>query len=131
MQLEDLKIIQTTGTVALTDKLIVSNAESKTPKAITVNDFLTSMFDATITPTGTTGARTINKHAGSVNFAAGAASLVVTNSLASTSSVILVTVGSNDSTMKGVHILPAAGSFTIHSNAAPTGETRVNFLVIN
>jgi hypothetical protein len=131
MQLEDLKIIQTTSTVALTDKLIVSNAESKTPKAITVADFLASMFDSTITPVGTTGARTINKNAGSVNFAAGAASLVVTNSLVSTNSVILGSVGSNDSTMKGVHIIPAAGSFTLHGNALPTGETRVNFLVIN
>ena len=131
MQLEDIKIIQTTSTVALTDKLIVSNAESKTPKAIAVADFLASMFDSTITPAGTTGARTINKNAGSVNFAASAASLVVTNSLVSTNSVILATVGSNDSTMKGVHIIPAAGSFTIHGNALPTGETRVNFLVIN
>jgi len=131
MQLEDLKIIQTTSTVALTDKLIVSNAEAKTPKAITVADFLASMFDSTITPAGTTGARTINKNAGSVNFAAGASTLVVTNSLVSTSSVILATVGSNDSTMKGVHVVAGAGSFTIHGNTVPTGETRVNFLVIN
>lgn len=40
MQLEDLKIIQTTTTVENTDKLVVAKADSKTPKAITVGDLL-------------------------------------------------------------------------------------------
>jgi hypothetical protein len=40
MQLEDLKIIQTTSSVALTDKIVVALADSKTPKAVTVGDFL-------------------------------------------------------------------------------------------
>jgi hypothetical protein len=85
----------------------------------------------TITAGGTTGAQTINKTSGSVNFAAGATSLVVTNSLVSTSSVILVTMASNDATAAGLRVVAGAGSFTIHLMTAPTAEMRVNFLVTN
>jgi hypothetical protein len=85
----------------------------------------------TITAGGTTGARTINKTAGTVNFAAAATSLVVTNSFVSTSSVIIATVGTNDSTMKSVAVVAGAGSFTLHANASATAETRVNWVVIN
>lgn len=85
----------------------------------------------TITAAGTTGARTINQPAGSVNFAAAATSLVVTNSMVNTSSVILATVATNDSTMKSVVAVAGSGSFTLTANAAATAETRVNFLVVN
>jgi len=88
-------------------------------------------FQKTITTAGTTGAQTISKTTGSVNFAAAATSLVVTNTLVSTTSIILCTVGTNDSTMKSVQCVAAAGSFTIFANAAATAETRVNFLVSN
>lgn len=88
-------------------------------------------LDKTITAGGTTGAQTIDKPAGSVNFAALATSLVVTNSLAATSSVILATVATNDATMTSVQVVAGAGSFTIYANAAATAETRVNFLVLN
>jgi hypothetical protein len=87
--------------------------------------------DKTITAGGTTGAQTINKSAGSVNFAASATSLVVTNSLVTTSSVIHCTVATNDATMKSVQVVAAAGSFTIYANAAATAETRVNFFLTN
>jgi hypothetical protein len=87
-------------------------------------------INGTITAGGTTGAQTINKPSGSVNFAAAATSLVVTNSLVTTSSVILCTVATNDATMKTVLCVAAAGSFTIFANAAATAETRVNFLVL-
>lgn len=89
------------------------------------------VVDKTITAAGTTGAQTINKTAGSVNFAAGAISLVVTNSLVTTSSVILATVATDDATMRVMKAVPGAGSFTLISNAAATAETRVNFLVLN
>lgn len=89
------------------------------------------VVDKTITATGTTGAQTINKTAGSVNFAALATSLVVTNSLVTTSSIILATVGTNDSTMKSVSAVAGTGNFTLFANAAATAETRVNFLVLN
>lgn len=89
-------------------------------------------LDTTITAGGTTGAQTINKQAGSVNFAAGNATLVVTNSMVSTSSVILVTVATNDATMLSAHAVAGSGSFTIYADPAPpTAETRVNFLIMN
>jgi hypothetical protein len=88
-------------------------------------------FNKTVTAAGTTGAQTISKNAGTVNFAAAATSLVVTNTLVTTSSIIICTVGTNDTTMKSVQAVAAAGSFTLYPNAAPTAETRVNFIVIN
>lgn len=89
------------------------------------------LSSTTITPGGTTGAQTINKTAGAVNFAAAATSLVVTNSLVSTSSVIICTVGTNDTTLKAVQCVAGAGNFTMFASAAATAETRVNFFVVN
>lgn len=89
------------------------------------------LFNKTVTAGGTTGAQTIDKNAGSVNFAAAATSLVVTNSLVTTSSVIIATVATNDATMTSVQAVAGSGSFTLYANAAATAETRVNFLVIN
>jgi hypothetical protein len=88
-------------------------------------------YTKTITAGGTTGAQTINKTTGTVNFAAAAASLVVTNSLVTTSSIVQCTIGTNDATMTSVKAVAAAGSFTIYPNANPTAETRVNFTVTN
>jgi hypothetical protein len=85
----------------------------------------------TITAGGTTGAQTINKTAGSVNFAAAATSLVVTNSFVDANSVIIATVGTNDATMTSVQAVAGAGSFTLYANAAATAETRVNWFVAN
>ncbi len=89
------------------------------------------LLEKTVTAGGTTGAQTINKSTGTVNFAAAATSLVVTNTLVTANSIIQCTVGTNDATMKSVQAVAAAGSFTIHANAAATAETRVNFLVTN
>lgn len=87
--------------------------------------------DQTITAGGTTGAQTINKAAGTVNFAAAATSLVVTNNLVTTSSTIFCTIRTNDGTAVIKNVVPAAGSFTITLNAAATAETSVGFLVVN
>lgn len=70
-------------------------------------------------------------NAGTVNFAAGATTLVVTNTLVTVNSIVVATVAANDATMKSVQAVAAAGSFTLYANAAATAETRVNFLVIN
>lgn len=88
-------------------------------------------FDRTNTAGGTTGAQTINKSSGSVNFAAAASSLVVTNSLVSATSNVIATVQTNDGTLKSVQAVPGSGSFTLFGNAAATAETRVAFLVTN
>lgn len=85
----------------------------------------------TVTAPATTGAQTINKTAGAVNFAAAAASLVVTNSLVTANSIVLATVATNDATMISVQAIAGSGSFTLYANAAATAETRVNFIVVN
>lgn len=88
-------------------------------------------FDTTITAAGTTGAQTINKPSGTVNFAAGATSLVVTNNTCTTSSIVLCVIRTNDATAVIKNVVPAAGSFTINLNAAATAETSVGFIVYN
>ena len=88
-------------------------------------------LDKTITAAATTGAQTINKATGSVNFAAAATSLVVTNSLVTANSIILCTIGTVDATFTSCSCTAGVGSFTITANAAATAETRVNFLVTN
>lgn len=85
----------------------------------------------TITPGATVGDQVINKPQGSVNFAAAAGSLTVTNSLVTADSVVLVTMMTNDATAVLKCAVPGAGSFTIQMSTVPTAETRVGFLVLN
>lgn len=87
-------------------------------------------YDATNTATGTTGAQTINKPSGTVNIAAGQVSLVVTNNLVTTSSLVFLTWGT-DATALAPSVNVAAGSFTITFNQSATAEVRIGFLVIN
>lgn len=87
-------------------------------------------IEATITAAGTTGAQTINKTAGSVNFGIGASSLVVTDDKVTANSIVMATVATNDSTLKSVQAVAGVGSFTLFGNAAATAETRVNFWVL-
>lgn len=86
---------------------------------------------STNTAAGTTGAQTIDKASGTVNFAAGASTLVVTNALVTTSSIVFASVRTNDSTAQIKNVVPASGSFTITLSAAATAETSVGFFVIN
>lgn len=123
-----------TGTVTSSGQLNLTNASNYNLYASgTAANYLAGdlQLAKTVTAGGTTGARTINKTTGTVNFAAAATSLVVTNSLVTTSSIIIATVGTNDTTMKSVQVVAGAGSFTIYASAAATAETRVNFLITN
>lgn len=86
---------------------------------------------ATITAGGTTGARTIDKGAGSVNFAGAATTLVVTNSLVTASSLVFAVIATNDGTATIKNVVAGVGSFTITLTAAASGETKVNFWVLN
>lgn len=88
-------------------------------------------YSATNTAGGTTGAQTINKPSGTVNFAATASTLVVTNSLVSTSSIVTAVVRTADTTAYVKNVVPASGSFTITLGAAATAETSVGFVVYN
>lgn len=80
---------------------------------------------------GTTGAATIHKPSGRVNFAAGASTLVVTNNLCTVDSLVFAVVQKADATAIIKNVVAAAGSFTINLNAAATAETPVAFFIIN
>lgn len=85
----------------------------------------------TITAGGTTGDQTINKAAGTVNIAAAGTAVTVTNSLVSTSSIVLAVIRTNDSTAWIKNVVPGSGSFTINLGAAATAEISIGFVVIN
>lgn len=112
-----------------TNALLVQNS---TPSDIykIENDGKISYW-ATNTAAGTTGAQTINRPSGTVNFGIGASSLVVTNSLCTTASLVFAEVRTNDSTAYIKNVVPGSGSFTINLGAAATAETSVGFFIIN
>lgn len=120
---------QNANNVAITGGAVDGTPVGGTTRA--AGSFTALTLDKTITAAATTGAQTIDKPAGSVNFAAAATSLVVTNSLVNANSVIVATVATNDVTMLSVQAVATSGSFTLYANAAATAETRVNFIVIN
>jgi len=93
--------------------------------------FSQTFLDRTYVAAGTTGAQTIDKPEGSVNFATGAISLVVTNSRVTASSIVFAQVATVDATAKTAVVVTAAGSFTLYLNAAASGELRVHFKVCN
>lgn len=87
-------------------------------------------LDQTLTDAGTTGNQTIDKSAGSVNFAAAETAITVTCNKCTTSSIVICTVLTNDATGRLVSVVPGAGSFVI-TIVAPAAEMRVGFLVLN
>jgi hypothetical protein len=86
----------------------------------------------TVTAGGTTGAQTINKPSGTVNFAAAATSLVVTNNVVTTNSLVFATIRTADANGPLIKsVVPASGSFTITLTTGPNAEISVGFFVIN
>lgn len=80
---------------------------------------------------GASGAITIDKAAGVVQFAAAAQSLVLTNSkIKDASTIIIAQILTDDATAKSVAITAAAGSATFKLNANTTGIVKVAFLVL-
>lgn len=80
-----------------------------------------------------TGAQTQSTQCGQVQFAAASPSLVVTNSLVNSTSLIMVTQASNDANSTGVwcqNSTPAAGQFTIYTANAPAATMKVNYLIL-
>ena len=114
----------TSGRVAL-------QVQSSTATLYNIDNDGKISYWATNTAAGTTGAQTINRPSGTVNFAAGATALVVTNSLCTTNSLVFATVRTNDATAQIKNVVPAAGFFTINLVAAATAETSVGFFIIN
>jgi hypothetical protein len=85
----------------------------------------------TITPAGVTGNQTINKGAGTVNFAAGQQQIVVTNSLCGvTAGLPFATVRTGDSTAQIKNVIPFNGGFTINLVSPATAETSVGWFLI-
>lgn len=105
------------------------NSFTITSTYVSLSPGIAFLVDNTITPG--TGDQVINKVAGSVNFAAAATALVVTNDLVTTNSMVFCQVATDDTTMKTVSVTQTAGAFTITANAAASGTTRVNFFVVN
>jgi len=96
-----------------------------------IDNFGHVTFDATITAGGTTGDRTINKPAGTVNIAAAGTTVTVTNSLCTTSSIVLAVIRTADTTATIKNVVPGSGSFVINLGAAATAEVSIGFVVIN
>jgi hypothetical protein len=88
-------------------------------------------YDSTITAGGTTGNQTINKPSGTVNIAAAGTTVTVTNSLVSTSSIVIAVVRTNDTTAYIKNVVPSAGSFVITLGAATTAAVSIGFIVNN
>ncbi len=75
---------------------------------------------------GSPGAATQNTRRGVVSIAAAAASVVVTNSKVTATSVIHATLQFVDATLTQIlSVVPGSGSFTITGNAAATANTKV------
>ncbi len=86
----------------------------------------------TITAGGTTGDRTIDKIAGTVNIAAGGSSVTVTDSTVTTSSIVFAVIRTADATLTSIkNVVPGSGSFVITGNAVATAETSIGFFVVN
>lgn len=88
-------------------------------------------YTRTVTAAGITGAQTINKPSGTVNFAAGtgAVGIVVTNSNVLGSSIVHAVARTDDATCSVKSVVSASGSFTIRMTANCTAETSVGFLI--
>jgi len=80
---------------------------------------------------GTPGNTTINTTSGRAAFAAAGGSVTVTNSKCAATSKVFVQLGSADATLTSVRVTPGAGSFVVTGNAAATGTTIFDFLLVN
>ena len=87
--------------------------------------------NATNTAGWTTGNQTINKTSWTVNIAAAWTAVTVTNSLVTTSSIVLTNLRTNDATATIKNVVPWSGSFVINLWAAATAEVSIWFFVIN
>lgn len=81
---------------------------------------------------GTPGDGTVNRPMGRAAFAAASATVVVTNDLVDTTSVVDVQLeGAPDATLTSVDVTPGVGSFTVTGNAAATATKVFSFKVVN
>jgi hypothetical protein len=81
--------------------------------------------------TGTPGAATINRPTGKSAIAAGASSVVITNSLVTAASRVIITPHARDATCKEIIAVPAAGSFTVSGTANATAALPFSWEISN
>lgn len=100
-----------------------------TPAAVKTSNLQATYTDSS----GTPGNVTNNSPRGRVALAAGASTIVVTNSLVAATSMVVAMVRAVDGAATDiVTVLTAAGSFTITMNAATTGTAcQLDFFVVN
>lgn len=87
-------------------------------------------MDNTVTAAGSTGAKTINKEAGTIRIAAAGTTVVLTNSLIVATSKVQATLCTVDGTAKTAVAVCAAGSCTFTLNAAATGEVEILWRIV-
>lgn len=130
--------VDTNTTQLATTAYVVGNGYSKAASptfsgTMTETAVTDNFLNRTITAIGTTGNVTINKPAGTVNFAAGAgtAGVTVTSSITTVNSIIATTVRTNDATCSIKNVVASAGSFIIRMTANCTAATSIGFIVTN
>lgn len=96
----------------------------------TVSIATTLSVTGTITGSGQTGNKTINKPCGTVRIAAAGSSVVVTNSLCLTTSRVLACCATNDTTAYVKNVVTTNGAFTITTNTC-NAETEIFWQLIN
>lgn len=116
------------GAVAITggniDGVTIGNT---TPGVVKATRYYCSSTDIS----GTPGNGTVNTGRGRAAFAAAASSVTISSTICSAGSTVLVQLGGTDATLKSVTVTAGAGSFTVTGNAAATGITPFDFVVIN
>jgi len=88
---------------------------------------------ASTAASSTTGAATANTYTGLAAIAAGASSVVITNSLVNANTFVTAVVAqaAADGTLLRVErVVPAAGSFTIYGTANATATTLVRWSIV-
>ena len=120
----------TSGTIAgaaITASSINSTPVGQTtPAPVRASNLGATTTDVTSTP----GSTTANTPKGRAAFAATSASVTLTNSLVTATSSVFVQLGGADATLVSVRVTPGAGTFTVTGNAAATGTTPFDFLVV-
>jgi len=92
----------------------------------------TSNLQATYTDSsGTPGNASNSSPRGRAAFAAASGTVTITSTLVTAASSVQVMLGGADTTLTSARVTAAAGSFTVTGNAAATGATPFDFLVIN
>jgi hypothetical protein len=79
----------------------------------------------------TTGSRTVNLPNGRNAFAAGTASITITNLLVTSTSRVFVVLQTNDATAILKSVVPGAGNFVVTLNGNATGITKFGWMVVN